>query len=174
MLKEIRKHKWKGYHEWILDNEAEKRNNKIALHSSLLSSPPTQPAVLDANKRTALVMPTRLYDAKDLIDKEGVHPGCYLDEWVDEALLKTRLRELAQQLGICYFWVDRWCVRQGDLNEKASEIHRMGEYYRGASACVVLLAPWAATKFECLPQQSGASYVLPNNYVSTATASRPY
>lgn len=143
------------------------RNNPhIALHDSwhvdILSV--AQGAVFRCQRRRANCQPTRLYDAHGGTTERGLHAEHYLalsycwEEWPnddEDALLKWKLKELSQRLGIQYFWVDRWCVNQNDAADKAREIPRMRDYYMGASGCVVLAGP-EAVPFQCLPQHSGA------------------
>ncbi|KAG8169790.1 hypothetical protein KVR01_000535 [Diaporthe batatas] len=68
--------------------------------------------------------------------------------------LESTLARLSHRLGIRYFWVDRWCIDQASEDDKAQEIPRMRDYYRGASACLVLVGP-DAKRFGCVPQQTG-------------------
>ncbi|KAI5917148.1 hypothetical protein F4810DRAFT_697736 [Camillea tinctor] len=119
-----------------------------------------QPAVFECRHGRAIVQLTRLYDANDRIEKSGLHPEHYIAlsycwrEWEDDDALKNKLAGLSERLKIRYFWVDRWCVDQEDEVDKAREIHRMGEYYMGASACLVLAGP-NIEPFPCVPQQDG-------------------
>ena len=58
----------------------------------------------------------------------------YSDEMLRQALTKT-----AAQIGIEYFWVDRWCITQDAEVEKVEEIAMMGDYYADAAATLILV-----------------------------------
>lgn len=47
--------------------------------------------------------------------------------------------EARTQIGIEYFWVDRWCIKQDDERDKAAEIPRMADYYSRAATTIILL-----------------------------------
>ncbi|POS70916.1 hypothetical protein DHEL01_v210687 [Diaporthe helianthi] len=78
-------------------------------------------------------------------------------QWLSAGMaqkLAVTLARVSQRLGIRHFWVDRWCIDQHSEDDKAREIPRMRDYYRGASACLVLVGP-DAKAFGCVPQQAG-------------------
>lgn len=148
---------------YILDKG--RNNPQLALHKSWDggTSSVTQEAVLHCQHRRAATQPTRLYDAHEGKIKCGISPQHYLalsycwDEWPEheDDGLKAKLKQLSQRLGVRYFWVDRWCINQDDLDEKSREIPCMHDYYMGASGCVVLTGQSVAP-FQCVPQQHGA------------------
>lgn len=142
------------------------RNNpQIALHDSWHTDiqETTQPAVLRCQRKKAMSQPTRLYDSYERTIKCGIRPHHYLAlsycwaEWPEEKeyALRDEIGELSQRLGIRYFWVDRWCIKQDDESDKAMEIPRMKDYYMGASACMVLAGP-SVKPFGCVPRHDGA------------------
>ncbi|KAH8766050.1 heterokaryon incompatibility protein-domain-containing protein [Diaporthe sp. PMI_573] len=157
----IRTHKTVGDLVRILD-QLSTSPRKLALHKSWLSGIDnvTQTTVLACRHRKSTVHPTRLYDTKSSTVVDGLGVSHYLalsyawNEWSNEVSLRQTISSLSQRLGIRYFWVDRWCIDQNSEDDKAREIPRMRDYYRGASACVVLVGPHAK-RFGCVPQQAG-------------------
>jgi hypothetical protein len=145
----------------ILD-QAIHQPRELALHESWSKDIKnmTQPAVLSCRHRKSTVDPTRLYDTQsnDMVDGLGIRHYIALsycwDEWSTEMSLRETISSLSGRLGIRYFWVDRWCIDQTSEEDKAREIPRMRDYYRGASACLVLVGPHAEP-FRCVPQQAG-------------------
>ncbi|KAF4469507.1 het domain [Fusarium albosuccineum] len=140
------------------------RNNpELAIHDSWHGeiSAVAQPAVFHCQSRKATAKPTRIYDAHEKIQTEGIFPERYLalsycwGEWPNDQMLKDKLEELSRRLSIRYFWVDRWCIHQESESDKATEIKRMRDYYTGASGCVVLPGP-KVKPFKLVPQHEGA------------------
>lgn len=159
--KSIRTHKTVGDLVRVLE-QVHYRPHDLALHESWCKNieSATQTAVLSCQHRRSTVHPPRLYDTQARAVVDGVDVSHYIalsycwDEWSNELSLRQTLLSLSQRLGIRYFWVDRWCIDQDSGDDKAREIPRMRDYYRGASACVVLVGPHAKP-FGCLPQQTG-------------------
>lgn len=159
--KGIRIHKTVGDLLRILD-QLHYRPRELALHDSwrMGLKNVTQTAVLACKQRESTVQPPRLYDTKAMTVVDGLRASHYLalsycwDEWKNEASLRQTLASVSQRLGIRYFWVDRWCIDQDSEDDKAREIPRMRDYYRGASACLVLVGPHGK-QFGCVPQQAG-------------------
>lgn len=149
------------YLGWAVPNHRTKLN--LPLHKSWNTDIDTitQHAVYRCNNRKATAHPTRLYDTKEKTAKCGILSERYIalsycwGDWPDEEELKSELKRLSQRLEIQYFWVDKWCIIQNDDSDKAREIHRMGEYYSGASACLVLTRREGMKHFQCVPQQDG-------------------
>ncbi|KIL84576.1 het domain protein [Fusarium avenaceum] len=140
------------------------RNNPyLAVHDSWHGTISTvaQPAVFQCQQRKANTNPTRLYDAYKRVQTLNSSPENYLalsycwEEWPDNKLLQDKLEGIARRLSIRYFWVDRWCIDQDSVADKAVEIKRMRDYYTGASGCVVLTGP-EAKLFQLVPQHDGA------------------
>lgn len=163
--KEIRTHKTKEDLRWILQNRGGKQND-LALHDSWDGATTSQiaPAVMALQHRRATVNPTRLYDTEDATIEEGLRVTHYIaisycwSDWPKpdgDEMLRKKLKTLSAKLGVRYFWVDRWCVMQEKEEDKAREIPRMRDYYKGASACVVMIGPHEGEHFGCVPQQSG-------------------
>lgn len=144
---------------------AGRTNNDIAIHPSWQEDVinATQPAVLRCKYRKATTQPTKLYDAYTKTTERDMNVEYYLalsycwNEWAEEneSALKEEFDKIAQRLGIHYFWIDRWCIDQGDAAEKVREIPRMRSYYTGASGCVVLTGP-DVQPFQCVPRHDGA------------------
>ncbi|KAG5743586.1 hypothetical protein H9Q70_013698 [Fusarium xylarioides] len=138
-------------------------NLDVAIHKSwyheILHA--TQPAVLRCRDRASRERPTRLYDAKERVNKCNLGPVDYLalsycwHEWPVEDALKNKVEELSRKLGIRYFWVDRWCIDQDDAEDKKREIPHMRAYYEGSSGCIVLTKD-DMQSFQCLPRHDGA------------------
>lgn len=159
--KNIRTHKTMGDLVRVLD-QVHHRPRDLALHDTWCNNIKivTQAAVLSCRRRKSTVHPPRLYDAqsKTIVDGMGVSYYIALSycwgEWSNEMSLQQTLAHVSQRMGINHFWVDRWCINQGSGEDKAREITRMRDYYRGASACLVLVGP-DAKRFGCVPQQTG-------------------
>lgn len=159
--KDIRTHKTVGDLVRTLD-QVISRPRELALHESWRRDIDnvTQAAVLACKHRASTVRPPRLYDAEARTVVGGLRVSHYIalsycwDEWRNDASLRQTLASVSRRLGIRYFWVDRWCIDQESEDDKAREIPRMRDYYRGASACVVLVGPHAKC-FRCVPQQAG-------------------
>lgn len=87
--------------------------------------------------------PTRLWNvSSERVEKGTDQPYAavsYVWSEYTDAKLRQVLAETAAQIGIMYFWVDRWCIRQSDEAEKAREIPMMGNYYSHAVATVILV-----------------------------------
>lgn len=159
--KSIRTHKTVGDLVQVL-NQVHDRPRDLALHDSWSQNIEnvTQAAVLSCKHRRSTVHPPRLYDTQTSTVVGGVGVSHYIalsycwDEWGNDVSLRSTLASMSQRLGIRHLWVDRWCIDQDNGNDKAREIPRMRDYYRGASACVVLVGPHAK-RFSCVPQQTG-------------------
>lgn len=159
--KSIRIHKTVGDLVRILD-QLHYRPRELALHDSWRRGLKnvTQTAVLACKHRESTVHPPRLYDTRAMAVVEGLRVSHYIalsycwDEWSNEVSLRQTLASVSERLGIRYFWVDRWCIDQNSEDDKAREIPRMRDYYRGASACLVLVGPHGR-RFGCVPQQAG-------------------
>ncbi|KAF7536124.1 hypothetical protein G7054_g4790 [Neopestalotiopsis clavispora] len=89
-------------------------------------------------------VPTHLCDVQDDFKLvEAVAGTDYLaisHRWgeFEDAKLKAAIREVAHELKVQYAWVDTWCIPP-DVEKKAFEISKMGDYYSQASAVVVML-----------------------------------
>lgn len=159
--RDIRTHKTVGDLVRTLD-QVVTRPRDLALHDSWRRDieDVTQDAALACKHRKSTVHPPRLYDAEAWTVVDGLRVSHYIalsycwGEWSNEESLRQTLASVSQRLGIKYFWVDRWCIDQGSEDDKAREIPRMRDYYRGASACVVLVGPHGKP-FGCVPQQAG-------------------
>lgn len=159
--KTIRTHKTVGDLVGVLD-QVHDRPRDLVLHESWCRNLEnvTQTAVLSCKQRRATVHPPRLYDTQARTVVAGLGVSHYIalsycwDEWSNDESLRRTLASLSQRLGIRHFWVDRWCIDQDSGEDKAREIPQMRDYYRGASACVVLVGPHAKP-FGCVPQQTG-------------------
>lgn len=159
--KSIRTHKTMDDLVRVLD-QVHRRPRDLALHISWCNNikDVAQTAALSCRRRRSTVHPPRLYDTqlKTVVDDIGVSHYIALSycwsEWSNEILLQQILARLSHRLGIRHFWVDRWCIDQDSEDDKAREIPRMRDYYRGASACLVLVGP-DAKQFGCVPQQAG-------------------
>ncbi|KAK3670701.1 hypothetical protein LTR78_009393 [Recurvomyces mirabilis] len=95
-----------------------------------------------------LVLPIfRLYDlTKDSIDEYGDESkATYIalshvwNQSTDAALRKACDRAHAVT-GHTRFWVDRWCIKQTSIEDKAFHVPRMRDYYMHAAA-VLVIAP---------------------------------
>lgn len=157
----IRTHKTVSDLVQVLDRVHDQPRD-LALHESWRQNIEnvTQTAVLSCKHRRSTVHPPRLYDTQTSTVVGGVGVSHYIalsycwDEWGNDVSLRSTLASMSQRLGIRHLWVDRWCIDQDNGNDKAREIPRMRDYYRGASACVVLVGPHAK-RFSCVPQQTG-------------------
>jgi hypothetical protein len=86
--------------------------------------------------------PSRLWNASTQCLEEEVH-GSYAAVsyvWSDymDIMLRDILSKPATQIGIEYFWVDWWCIKQDDERDKAAEIPRMADYYSRAAHTIIL------------------------------------
>ncbi|KAI3393514.1 hypothetical protein diail_4191 [Diaporthe ilicicola] len=158
---DIRTHKTVGDLVRTLDQVVD-RPRELALHDSWRRGieDVKQDAVLACKHRKSTVHPPRLYDAGAKAVVDGLRASHYIalsycwDEWHNDASLRQTLASVSRRLGIRHFWVDRWCIDQDSEDDKAREIPRMRDYYRGASACLVLVGP-NGKRFGCVPPQAG-------------------
>jgi len=95
---------------------------------------------LNRNTRT---MPTSLYDTRTKTVITMTEPTEYValsycwTQWSKEKL-QAELEQVATVTGIIRVWIDQRRINQDDPVEKAREIAKMGDYYKGASLTVIL------------------------------------
>jgi hypothetical protein len=93
-------------------------------------------------------MPTRIYNTESQqVEELSRHEeGQYAilsyvwDQHQDDDALKRLVTRLMRAVGLNKIWIDRWCIRQQDARDVATEILKMGQYYSRAS-CTIALVP---------------------------------
>lgn len=110
---------------------------------------------------TPIDLPTRLWNVKngEVHERETIPSGtlyCAVSyvwkQWPDSNGLTglehilNRLKKVASQTGVDWFWVDGKCIHQGKKEDKARELPKMGQYYGGAAFTLVLLPDVTASQ----------------------------